>query len=100
MICCAASAIVASPSLSRGMTSPSAELLRRCSISSVSSSLLSGDCSGSTPLRSTRSQDASISARGATAVRSPASRASRARWTSPAATAGDEVLEGRGRAAG
>lgn len=82
MICCAASAMDASPARSSGITSPRAVLCRRCSISSASSSSLSGDCSGSIPLRTTRSQEASISARGATGDRSPVSLASLARWSS------------------
>ncbi|MBH0243448.1 hypothetical protein I3W98_12335 [Streptomyces cavourensis] len=85
MICCAASAMEASPARSTGITSPSTVLCRRCSISSARSSSLSGDCPGSMPLRITRFQEASISARGATAVRSPACRASLARWSSRAA---------------
>ncbi len=85
MICCAASAIEASPARSNGISSPSAVLRRRCSISSASSSSLSGDWSGSMPLRTTRSQEASISARGATRDGSPVSRASRAPWSNRAA---------------
>ncbi len=81
MICCEASAMLTRPSLSSGITSPSVELRRRCSTSSSSSRTLWVLCSGSIPLRSTRSHEAPISARGAAGIRSPAILASRARWT-------------------
>lgn len=100
MICRVASAMTASPSRSSGITPPMGVLLRRCSISSVASSLLSVDCSGSTPLRSARFQDASISARGPAAARSPASLASRARWTRRVVAAEYGSATGRGAATG